>query len=161
MKTTTAPHWVALNVRWMIARDLDRVMAIERESFEFPWSRKQLVGCLRQRNVVGKVAEFDDRVVGYMIYELKRGRITVLNLAVDPAERRRGIARRMVGKLAAMLKAGYRNRITLIVRETNLAGQLFFRACGFRAVTVLRRFYDDTPEDAYGMAYWIPSNENG
>lgn len=154
MKTTTAPDWVALNVRWMIARDLDRVMAIERASFEFPWTQKQLVGCLKQRNIVGRVAELDDAVVGFMVYELTRRRITVLNLAVDPAERRRGVGRRMVGKLAGMLKIGCRNRITLVVRESNVPAQLFFRACGFRAVAILRGFYDDTPEDAYEMHYW-------
>ncbi len=37
--------------------------------------------------------------------------------------------------------------------ETNLAAQLFFRKAGFRAVSVLRSYYDDTPEDAYLMQY--------
>ena len=43
--------------------------------------------------------------------------------------------------------------MTLEVRETNLAAQLFFRSLGFRAVNVLRNYYDDTPEDAYVMQY--------
>ena len=43
--------------------------------------------------------------------------------------------------------------MTLEVRETNLAAQLFFRTQGFRAVSVLRSYYDDTPEDAYVMSY--------
>jgi len=41
----------------------------------------------------------------------------------------------------------------LEVRETNLAAQLFFKNQGFRAVTVLRDYYDDTPEDAYIMQF--------
>jgi [ribosomal protein S18]-alanine N-acetyltransferase len=41
----------------------------------------------------------------------------------------------------------------LEVRETNLAAQLFFRENDFRAVSVLRSFYADTPEDAYLMQY--------
>jgi len=41
----------------------------------------------------------------------------------------------------------------LEIRETNLSAQLFFRALGFRAVSVLRDFYEDTPEDAYLMQY--------
>ena len=43
--------------------------------------------------------------------------------------------------------------ILLEVRETNLSAQLFFRNSGFKAVSVLREFYDDTPEDAYVMQY--------
>jgi ribosomal-protein-alanine N-acetyltransferase len=39
------------------------------------------------------------------------------------------------------------------VRETNLPAQLFFKAAGFRAVTVLRAYYEDSPEDAYLMQF--------
>ena len=59
----------------------------------------------------------------------------------------------MVAKLIGKLSQQRRSRILLEVRETNLAAQLFFRANGFKAVSVLREFYDDTPEDAYVMQY--------
>jgi len=39
------------------------------------------------------------------------------------------------------------------VRETNLTAQLFFKASGFRAISVLRSYYEDSPEDAYVMQY--------
>jgi ribosomal-protein-alanine N-acetyltransferase len=41
----------------------------------------------------------------------------------------------------------------LEVRETNLPAQLFFRSLGFRAISVLKDFYQDTTEDAYLMHY--------
>jgi ribosomal-protein-alanine N-acetyltransferase len=41
----------------------------------------------------------------------------------------------------------------LEVRETNLPAQVFFRSNGFRAISVMRNFYDDTPEDAYAMQF--------
>jgi ribosomal-protein-alanine N-acetyltransferase len=41
----------------------------------------------------------------------------------------------------------------LEVRETNLAAQLFFKSMGFKAITVLHEFYEDTPEDAYLMQF--------
>ena len=99
------------------------------------------------------VAEYDERVVGFMIYEFHKARIHVLNLAVDPSYRRHGVGSQMVAKLIAKLSPQRRNRVVLEVRETNLAAQLFFRENGFRAVSVLRRFYADTPEDAYVMQH--------
>ena len=54
---------------------------------------------------------------------------------------------------AGKLSNQRRTRIVLEVRETNLAAQVFFRSMGFRAVSVLRDFYDDTTEDAYLMQY--------
>ena len=59
----------------------------------------------------------------------------------------------MIAKLIAKLSSQRRSRIMLEVRETNLAAQLFFRENGFRAVSVLRSYYADTPEDAYMMQY--------
>jgi ribosomal-protein-alanine N-acetyltransferase len=59
----------------------------------------------------------------------------------------------MVSKLVSKLSYQRRTQITLEVRETNLEAQLFFKGQGFRATSVLRDFYEDTPEDAYLMEY--------
>lgn len=144
---------VGLHVRWMIRRDMTDVLKIEAESFEFPWSEEEFVRCLRQRNCIGMVAEMHDKIVGYMIYELHKNRLHILNFAVAAEYRRRGVGRRMTSKLIAKLSPQRRTRILLEVRETNLAAQLFFRKQAFRAVSVLRDFYEDTTEDAYVMQY--------
>lgn len=59
----------------------------------------------------------------------------------------------MMEKLVGKLTPERRSQIALEVRETNLPAQLFFRSLGFRAVTVLKDFYQDTTEDAYLMQY--------
>jgi [ribosomal protein S18]-alanine N-acetyltransferase len=144
---------VRVHIRWMIRRDMPDVLAIERESFEFPWLDDDFIRCLRQRNCIGMVAEHEDQVVGFMIYELHKTRIHVLNFAVASHYRRRGVGSQMIAKLSAKLSSQRRSRMVLEVRETNLDAQLFFRENGFRAVSVLRSYYADTPEDAYLMQY--------
>ncbi len=144
---------VRVHIRWMIRRDMPEVIATEDESFEFPWLEEDFIRCLRQRNCIGMVAEHEDRVVGFMIYELHNSRIHALNFAVASDYRRRGVGSQMVAKLIAKLSSQRRSRIVLEVRETNLSAQLFFRENGFRAISVLRAYYEDTPEDAYLMQY--------
>ena len=144
---------VRVHIRWMIRRDMAEVLEIERKSFEFPWSEEDFIRCLRQRNCIGMVAEMDDHVVGFMIYELHKNRLHILNFAVHPDRRQRHVGSQMVEKLVGKLSSQRRNRILLEVRETNLAAQVFFRSTGFRAISVLREFYEDTPEDAYLMEY--------
>jgi len=144
---------IRVHIRWMIRRDMPEVLDIERSGFEFPWAEEDFIRCLRQRNCIGMVAEHDDRVVGFMIYELHKNRIHVLNFAVAADVQRCGVGSQMIAKLIAKLSAQRRSRIVLEVRETNLAAQLFFRENGFRAVSVLRAYYEDTPEDAYMMQY--------
>ncbi len=142
-----------VHIRWMIRRDMAEVLEIERASFEFPWLEDDFVRCLRQRNCIGMVAEHDDGVVGFMIYELHRSRLHILNFAVSADVRYCNVGAQMVEKLIGKLSHQRRNRILLEVRETNLDAQLFFRAMGFRATDVLRDFYDDTTEDAYLMQF--------
>lgn len=153
-----------LNIRWMIRRDMPEVLEIERLCFEYPWSEDNFIRCLRQRNCIGMVVDLirprekvfrddNDHVIGFMIYELHKARLHILNLAVEPAFQREGVGTAMVDKLKKKLFPQRRTRIDLEMRETNLDGQLFFRRQGFRAVSVMRDFYDDVTEDAYLFSY--------
>jgi ribosomal-protein-alanine N-acetyltransferase len=151
--TAISQNGLGIHVRWMIRRDMHEVIAIEREAFEFPWSEEDFTRCLRQRNCIGMVAELADSVVAFMIYELHRSRLHMLNFAVLRSHRRLGIGTQMMEKLVGKLTPDRRGRIALEVRETNLPAQLFFRSLGFRATTVLKDFYQDSTEDAYLMQY--------
>ena len=151
--TAISQNGLGIHVRWMIRRDMHEVIAIEREAFEFPWSEEDFTRCLRQRNCIGMVAELADSVVAFMIYELHRSRLHMLNFAVLRSHRRLGIGTQMMEKLVGKLTPDRRGRIALEVRETNLPAQLIFRSLGFRATTVLKDFYQDSTEDAYLMQY--------
>jgi [ribosomal protein S18]-alanine N-acetyltransferase len=146
---------VKVHIRWMIRRDMAEVLQTEQESFEYSWTEEDFLKCLRQRNCIGMVAEHGEKVVGFMIYELHKSKLHVLNFAVHPAFRRQGVGQQMVAKLIGKLSSHRRTRITLAVRETNLPAQLFFKSLGFLAVRVLRGYYEDSGEDAFLMQYRI------
>lgn len=139
-------------VRWLIRRDMPQVLVIERESFNDPWTLEEFLVSLRERNTIGQVAERGEIVVGYVVYRLHRARIEILNLAVDPRERRRGVGTQLVGRLVQKLSTGRRRSLTAKVRERNVAAQLFLRSRGFRAVCVLHGAYD-AGEDGYLMRF--------
>jgi [ribosomal protein S18]-alanine N-acetyltransferase len=149
----TEKEQVRVHIRWMIRRDMPEVLQTEQESFEFAWTEEDFLRCLRQRNCIGMVAEQGEKVVGFMIYELHKAKLHILNFAVQPSCRRHGVGAQMVAKLISKLSSHRRTRITLEVRETNLSAQLFFRHEGFKALKVLRSFYEDSGEDAYLLQY--------
>ena len=149
----TVKEQVRVHIRWMIRRDMPEVLQTEQQSFEFAWTEEDFLRCLRQRNCIGMVAEQGEKVVGFMIYELHKTKLHILNFAVQPTCRRVGVGAQMVAKLISKLSSHRRTRITLEVRETNLVAQLFFRAQDFRAVRVLRSYYEDSGEDAFLMQY--------
>ena len=140
-------------IRWMIRRDMPEVLQAEQLSFEYAWNEEDFLRCLRQRDCIGMVAEHGDKVVAFMIYELHKNKLHVLNFAVHPAWRRMGVGAQMVAKLISKLSSHRRTRITLEVRETNQHAQLFFQKQEFKAVRVLKAFYEDSGEDAMLMEY--------
>ena len=150
---------VKVHIRWMIRRDLTDVLTAERASFEYAWTEDDFLQCLRQRNCIGMVAEVGDRVVGFMIYELHKNRLHLLNFAVAPAHRRTGIGAQMVSKLIGKLTSHRRSKISLAVRERNLPAQLFFRALDFKAMRVLRNYYEDSGEDAFQMEFRVADED--
>lgn len=146
--------------RWFIHKDLESVLEIEQASFDHPWTERDFRAVFRIRETMGHVAEPNDsrcRVAGFMITELKKRRIDLINLAVAPDCRRMGVGQQMLGHLIGKLHPGQRTAITAVVRESNLGGQLFFRDTGFVAVRVLRGYYQDDGdgEDGYLMEYRI------
>lgn len=145
------------HVRWMIRRDLPDVLGVEAVSFASPWSEDEFLGTLRQRNCIPMVAECGDRVVGFMVYELHKARLEVLNFAVGPEHRRRDIGSQMVRKLKSKLSTHRRRQVTATVRETNAAALGFFRGHGFLATKLLRGHYDDTGEDGIRLAFTDPT----
>src|SRR3979411_3320006 len=92
---------VLVHIRWVIRRDMPEVLQTEQESFEFSWTEEDFLRCLRQRNCIGMVAEQGEKVVGFMIYELHKPKLTILNFAVSPSCRRGGIGTQMVAKLVS------------------------------------------------------------
>lgn len=149
----TEKEQARVHIRWMIRRDMPEVLQIESQSFEFSWTEEDFLRCLRQRNCIGMVAEHGEKVVGFMIYELHKAKLHILNFAVHPQWRRLGVGAQMVVKLISKLSSHRRTRVSLEVRETNLPAQLFFHKQDFRAVRVLRSFYGDSGEDAFLMEY--------
>ena len=146
---------VRVHIRWMIRRDMPEVLQAEQQSFEYAWTEDDFLRCLRQRNCIGMVAEHQDRIVGFMIYELHKNRLHVLNFAVAPMLRRGGIGAQMVSKLIGKLSSHRRSKITLAVRERNLDAQKFFRKQDFKATRVLRNYYEDSGEDAFLMEHRV------
>ena len=144
-------------MRWLIRRDMPEVMEIENRSYEFPWTEEEFLACLRQKNCIGTVYESSQGYIdGFMVYELHKFTLRLLNLAVAPEVRQTGVGRSMVQRLIDKLSQQKRRFIEAEVRETNLKAQLFFSGAGFKAVQVLRRHYDETNEDAYLFRYSLP-----
>ena len=148
-------------IRWMIRSDLDAVVAIEKESSEYPWSKEEFRIALRQTPCIAMVAERNEEVVGYVLYERTRHRLTVLNLAVRERSRRLGVGSEIIQKLKDKIDFHRRMTIELDIRESNLGAQLFARSNGLRCNHILANWYTQPDEAAYRFEFPAGGHSNG
>ena len=129
------------------------VAAVEAEVFADPWPESFFLGELSHPGVYAMIAERNGKLAGYMLAWLTAGTGHIGNLAVVPGERRRGVARRLLGDL--LERAGVLGIRTLVleVRVSNFAAQALYRAHGFRLAGLRRGYYRDTGEDALIMEW--------
>jgi ribosomal-protein-alanine N-acetyltransferase len=132
-----------IRLRWMIASDMPEVLEIERASFSHPWGERDFVQACIARDQSIMVAEHDNTVIGFLCYEFGPENFDIVNMAVCPLCRRRGVGRMLVDHLVEKLDgANGRQKLKAAVYEGNTGGQLFFRAMGMRCIAILRGHYE-------------------
>jgi ribosomal-protein-alanine N-acetyltransferase len=141
-----------------LTRDnLAEVIRIEARSFSHPWSREIFDRELKNRwstGFVGYLPGADGRpwAAGYVVAWLVVGEVHVLNLAVDPAARRRGVGRALMVHVLTAFDAKGATRATLEVRRSNVGAQALYESLGFVRAGVRRGYYSDNGEDAFVMS---------
>jgi ribosomal-protein-alanine N-acetyltransferase len=132
--------------------DVTAIWAIEKASFPTPWSRWTFLAELGHGNshtlVAGPASPLPWQTWGYLIFWVVLDEMHILNLAVHPEHRRRGIARRLLAEGLAQARTLGAELAWLEVRTSNLAAQALYKSFGFKEVGRRRRYYDDTQEDA-------------
>lgn len=139
-------------IREMLVADLDRVMALEHDVFDTPWTVDLFIHELkRAERTVYLVAESGGRVLGYIGAQVLGSEVHITNMAVDAAKRRRGLGSSL---LIACLRRGTERGarwLTLEVRQNNQEARAFYRIFGFDEIGLRRGYYADSGEDALIM----------
>ncbi len=124
------------------------VHAIERAVFGDPWSARDFHDAVVAR-VPFFVAELAGAgLVGYVVAHYAADEGEILNLAVAPTARRRGVGRALAARALATLKERDVRQVYLEVRTSNAAAQALYAALGFREVGRRARYYRRPVEDA-------------
>lgn len=135
---------------------LERILEIETLSSSFPWSAGAFVQELHNPISCLWAAVDHGRSAGFICYWMLDFEAHLLNLAVHPEERRKGLGRLLVNRMVEDALSGKLESIWLEVRSSNAGALKLYQAFGFEKAGVRSKYYEDTREDALLMRLALP-----
>ena len=142
---------VAIDIRVLQSPDLDAIEPIEQRAYPTPWSRTMFASELAKPTSICLGAFEGDELVGYVINSRYVDAWHVMNVAVDPEHRRRGVAGHLLQRLFDLTRDDERRGYTLEVRVSNEGAIRLYEQLGFEPRGIRRAYYTDNREDALIM----------
>jgi [ribosomal protein S18]-alanine N-acetyltransferase len=143
---------MAIHIRNATAKDLPRIIEIERLAFPSPWTlasfQRELT--LPFSRIMVALPAGDDSIAGFLCRWLIADECHILNIAVHPDARRLGIGTVLIAEAISEAKFAKAGVVTLEVRRSNLAARQLYRKFEFEERR-LRRHYYGPGEDAIIM----------
>lgn len=142
-------------------RDLPELLALEERCFDRPWPEGAFAQelALPYAQVWLAFDEGDPRPLGYVDFWVIEGEISLLNVAVDPRARRRGLARQLLQVMEDEGRAVGGETVFLEVRRSNEGGLALYRSAGFQQIGIRKGYYAAEKEDAIVMSRSLDTDE--
>ena len=131
----------------MRRQDVPQIAALEAACFSDPWSERSVDSELDNPLSLWLVCREGQHVLGYVGSQTVLGESDMMNVAVAPDARRRGIAQMLIGALAEQLKRQGSHSLSLEVRPSNTAAVSLYRKLGFVQVGRRPNYYRHPKED--------------
>ena len=138
-----------MTIMQMTSAHVPQVARLERVCFQDPWSEQSIASELENPLSLWLVAMEEDRLLGYVGSQTVLDETDMMNVAVDPAARRQGVARALIQELTAQLKQRGSRKLSLEVRASNLGAIRLYESLGFVRLGCRPGYYRNPREDAW------------
>jgi ribosomal-protein-alanine N-acetyltransferase len=129
-------------IRPMISTDLDAVLIIEKASFPAPWRREHFEHEIAAPFSFPFVAERNDMIVGYVCLMSLFEEAQILDIAVAPEQRGRGVARELLEYAYSIARKKDAELLVLEVRASNVAAITLYERSGFIRTGQRAKYYE-------------------
>jgi ribosomal-protein-alanine N-acetyltransferase len=150
-----------LRFRPMTLADVQQVMKIENEVYEFPWTERIFSDCIRVGYLCWMALE-QQNVVGHAVISVTAGESHMLNLSISGNHQRKGFGRQFIEFLIAEAQARDAQTMLLEVRPSNSAAISCYNSAGFNEIGSRKDYYPalEGREDALLFARHIPARNS-
>lgn len=160
MRISPSPDAVeGFRTRFAAAADIPGLREVEVLSQPSPWSDLVFERELEVPHSSFWVVTDSDRIAGFLVFWVVYDEVHILNLAVHPDFRRRGVANSLLAALMKEAQANDMTSVTLEVRASNAAAQALYAGFGFDQIGRRKGYYADNAEDAFVLAAIIEEQQ--
>lgn len=138
-----------IEIKRMDQTHVSQIAELERICFSDPWSERSIGAELKNRLSMWFVATEEETVLGYIGSQTVLDSSDVMNIAVHPDHRKKGIGEKLVLDLVHYLKEKDIKSLLLEVRVSNTAAINLYKKLGFQEIGRRRNYYHNPKEDAY------------
>ena len=138
-----------MTIMQMTSAHVPQVAQLEGICFQDPWSERSIASELGNPLSLWLVAMEEDRLLGYVGSQTVLDETDMMNVAVDPAARRQGVAWALIQELTAQLKQRGSRKLSLEVRASNLGAIRLYESLGFVRLGCRPGYYRNPREDAW------------
>ncbi|MEM7562425.1 MAG: ribosomal protein S18-alanine N-acetyltransferase [Pseudomonadota bacterium] len=142
--------------RRMTLDDIDQVMLVEKEVYQFPWTKRIFSDCIRVGYLCW-MAFLDDQHIGHAVISVTTDESHMLNLSIAKNFQNRGFGRAFVEFLVDQARQKDAQSMLLEVRPSNLAAIQCYSGAGFNEIGSRKNYYPapEGREDALLFARYI------
>ena len=126
---------------FMSEADVDEIMLIEEQAFDFPWSRQNFIDALHAQYQGLCVRSTDLLLHGYILFMMVVDEIHILNFCVAPQSQGQGLGSALLKELIAYAAQSKMYRILLEVRATNESAITVYTRWGFQQIGCRKAYY--------------------
>lgn len=137
-----------MEIKAMKEAQVPQIAALERVCFSDPWSEKSILSELENPLSCWLVAMDGERLAGYVGSQTVLGETDMMNLAVDPDYRRKGLGKELILSLIEALSQRGSRCLTLEVRDSNAPARALYEGLAFQEIGRRRNYYRNPREDA-------------
>ncbi|HIG79298.1 MAG TPA: ribosomal-protein-alanine N-acetyltransferase [Cycloclasticus sp.] len=139
-------------IRPLKDQDINDVLGIEQQVYNYPWSRGIFKDCLRVGYSNWALIK-DDVFVGYAILSVAVGEAHILNICVDPSCKRQGLGQFFLNEVIGAAKTMRADCIFLEVRLSNVAAIELYKKMGFKQIGQRKNYYPAAEGKEDAMVY--------
>ncbi len=149
---------MTVTLRPMIERDVPEVIEIERQAYDFPWSKGVMIDCIRC-GYIAWVLEHEGLIGAYSFMTVAAGEAHLLNLCVKPRWQGRRFGRTLLEHVVEDARARGAETMLLEVRPSNGPARQLYARAGFKEIGLRPDYYPahEGREEALMLALPLPT----